>query len=96
MNKSENGTLLKEQMGKFAKEHGEQFKVCHVLSHPSVRWKGIKRHVNECIIKENVFAPDGGKESAVFLYGPPAMMQKDALPVLKDWGYEEEKDCFGF
>jgi nitrate reductase (NAD(P)H) len=45
---------------------------------------------------ENVFTPDGGMESVVFLCGPPAMIQKAALPALKSWGYEEEKDCFGF
>lgn len=37
-----------------------------------------------------------GPKSVVFLCGPPAMIQKAALPALKDWGYEEEVDCFGF
>lgn len=31
-----------------------------------------------------------------FLCGPPGMIQKAALPALKEWSYEEEKDCFGF
>ena len=96
-NRTENDVLLKDQMDKFSTQHPEQFKVCHVLSHPSDNWKGVKGHVDEKIIKGgNTFAPDGGRESVVFLCGPPAMIQKAALPVLKDWGYEEEKDCFGF
>lgn len=95
-NKSEKDILLREEMEKYAKEHGDQFKICHVLSHPSEEWKGVKGHVNADIIKENGFEPDGGKTSVVFLCGPPAMIQKAALPALKDWGYEEEVDCFGF
>lgn len=95
-NKSEKDILLKEQMEKFAEDHKEQFRICHVLSHPSEKWEGVKGHVNADIIKENTFPPDGAKDAAVFLCGPPAMIQKAALPALKDWGYEEEKDCFGF
>lgn len=34
-NKSEADILLKEEMDGFAEKHGEQFKICHVLSHPS-------------------------------------------------------------
>jgi len=52
-----------------------------VLSHPSKDWKGIKGHVNADIIKENLFEPKEG--SAVFLCGPPAMIQKAALPALR-------------
>lgn len=95
-NKSENDILLQDQMEQFSTEHSKQFRICHVLSHPSDDWKGVKGHVNEDIIRGNAFAPDGAKESVVFLCGPPAMIQKAALPALKDWGYEEEKDCFGF
>jgi len=66
-----------------------------VLSHPSSdEWKGLKGHVDEDIIKKNCFEPKEG--AAVFLCGPPAMIQKAALPALKDWGYEEDVNCFGF
>lgn len=95
-NKAEGDILLKEQMEKFAKEHGEQFKICHVLSHPSGEWKGVKGHVNGEIIKKNCFEPDGGKDAVVFLCGPPGLIKHGALPALKDWGYEEETDCYGF
>jgi NAD(P)H-flavin reductase len=77
-NKSGNDILLKGQIERFAKEHGEQFKGCHVLSHPSKEWKGVKGHVNKDIIKENTFAPDGGKDNVGFLCRPPAMIQKAA------------------
>lgn len=90
-NKSEKDILLKDELEKM---QGDQIKITHVLSHPSDDWKGIKGHVNEDIIKKNCFAPEKG--AAVFLCGPPAMIQKAALPALKDWGYEEDVNCFGF
>ena len=75
-NRSENDVLLQDQMEKFSTQHPEQFKICHVLSHPSDDWKGVKGHVNESVIKGNTFAPDDGWESVVFLCRPPAMIQK--------------------
>lgn len=93
-NKSEADILLKDELEKLQKEHSEQFKVEHVLSHPSEDWKGKKGHVNADVIKEVGYAP--GKGSVVLLCGPPAMIQKAALPALREWGFVEEKDCFGF
>jgi nitrate reductase (NAD(P)H) len=94
-NKNENDILLREEMEKFAREHREQFSVRHVLSHPSEEWKGAKGHVNKDIIRGSVFEPDGGGR-VVLLCGPPAMIQKAALPALREWGFVEERDCFGF
>ncbi|KAK5109055.1 hypothetical protein LTR62_007603 [Meristemomyces frigidus] len=93
-NKSEKDILLREELDHFEKESKGRLKVTHVLSHPSDDWKGLKGHVNSDIIKENLFPPEDG--SACFLCGPPAMIQKAALPALKDWGYEEDKNVFGF
>lgn len=80
-NKSEADILLKGELDDFEKQHSEQLKITHVLSHPSDEWKGKKGHVNEDILKEALFEP--GKGSAVFLCGPPAMIQKAALPALR-------------
>jgi len=80
-NKSEQDILLRDDLDKFVDEGKGQLKVTHVLSHPSKEWKGIKGHVNADIIRENLFEPEEG--SAVFLCGPPAMIQKAALPALK-------------
>lgn len=93
-NKSEGDILLHKALSEFEKRNPEQFKITHVLSHPSDEWKGKKGHVNADIIKDALFEP--GEDSVVFLCGPPAMIQKAALPALKEWGYEEEKNCFGF
>ncbi|KAF2089605.1 hypothetical protein K490DRAFT_37273 [Saccharata proteae CBS 121410] len=94
-NKSEADILLREDLDKFVKNGKGQLEVAHVLSHPSDEWKGLKGHVNADIIKANLFQP--GKGSAVFLCGPPAMIQKAAVPALRaDWGYKDEESMFGF
>ncbi|TKA63268.1 hypothetical protein B0A55_10206 [Friedmanniomyces simplex] len=93
-NKSEADILLRDELDHFVQESKGRLKVAHVLSHPSEKWKGIKGHVNADIIRSNLFPP--GEGSACFLCGPPAMIQKAALPALKDWGFEEDKDIFGF
>ncbi|OQO12698.1 hypothetical protein B0A48_02161 [Cryoendolithus antarcticus] len=93
-NKSEKDILLKDELDQFEKNSNGALQVTHVLSHPSDKWKGPKGHVSADLIKDNLFAPEEG--SAVFLCGPPAMIQKAALPALRDWGYEEDKNVFGF
>lgn len=80
-NKSEADILLRDELDDFEKKHNEQLKITYVLSHPSDDWQGEKGHVNADILKEALFEP--GKDSAVFLCGPPAMIQKAALPALR-------------
>ena len=80
-NKSEKDILLRDELSHFVEASKGRMKVEHVLSHPSDNWKGLKGHVNEEIIKKSLFPP--GKDSVVFLCGPPAMIQKAALPALK-------------
>lgn len=80
-NKSEADILLKVELEKAINEHAGQIAITHVLSHPSADWKGLKGHVNAEIIKSHCFEPSEG--SAVFLCGPPTMIQKAALPALK-------------
>ncbi|KLP17129.1 Uncharacterized protein LW94_12112 [Fusarium fujikuroi] len=93
-NKTEADILLKEELEEFEKKSNGQLKVTHVLSHADDSWKGKTGHVNEDIIKESLFEPS--EKSAVFLCGPPAMIQKAALPALNDWGYVEDENMFGF
>jgi nitrate reductase (NAD(P)H) len=80
-NKSEDDVLLREELDGFEKNSHGRLKITHVLSHPSDSWQGKKGLVNADILKEALFKP--GKGSAVFLCGPPAMIQKAALPALR-------------
>ncbi len=50
---------------------------------------GLSGHVNADIIKSKLFEPSN--DSVVFLCGPPAMIQKAALPALKGEFLKHEK-----
>ncbi|KAH7066591.1 hypothetical protein BKA63DRAFT_495511 [Paraphoma chrysanthemicola] len=93
-NKTEKDILLRRELDKFEQESNGRLMITHVLSHPSGEWKGNKGHVDADIIKEALFEP--GEKTGVFLCGPPAMIQKAALPALKDWGFKEDENVFGF
>ncbi|EGE02981.1 nitrate reductase [Trichophyton equinum CBS 127.97] len=93
-NKTENDILLRQDLDEFSQKHEDQFKIVHVLSHPSSDWKGLKGHVNDEIIEKYSFEP--GKKNVALLCGPPAMIQKAVLPALKKWGYKEDENLFGF
>lgn len=93
-NKSESDILLKDKLDEFEKKSGGRLKITHVLSHPSDGWKGKKGHVDADLIREALFEP--GDKTGVFLCGPPGMIQKAALPALRDWGFKEDGNIFGF
>ncbi|CRK27704.1 hypothetical protein BN1708_014926 [Verticillium longisporum] len=93
-NNTEADILLREEMEELVKKSKGQLKVVHVLSRPSDEWKGLTGYVTGEILKNNLFAP--GEGAATFVCGPPVMMQKAVLPAMKEWGYEEDKDLFGF
>ena len=50
--------------------------------------------MNEDVLQQNLFAP--ADDSAVFVCGPPTMIQKAVLPTLRTWGYKEDINLFGF
>jgi nitrate reductase (NAD(P)H) len=85
---------MRKELKELADQHPDQFEITHILSHPSNSWKGEKGHVNEDIIHKYGFEPD--EKSVALLCGPPAMIQKAVLPALVDWGYDEDKNLFGF
>ncbi|GKT41145.1 nitrate reductase [NADH] 1 [Colletotrichum spaethianum] len=93
-NKTEKDILLRDELDGFAEKSVGRLKITHVLSHPDDGWDGRRGHVDEEILKESLFPPSG--DSVVFLCGPPTMIKVAVLPALKDWGYEEDKNVFGF
>ncbi|KAJ0167035.1 NADH-cytochrome b5 reductase 2 [Colletotrichum tanaceti] len=93
-NKAEKDILLRDELDGFARASGGRLSITHVLSHPSDEWTGRRGHVDDEVLRGSLFPPSG--DSAVFLCGPPTMIQKAVLPALKDWGYEEDKNVFGF
>jgi len=95
-NKAENDILLHKELSDLERDSGGQLKITHVLSHPEneEKWDGEKGHVDKALIKKSLFEPS--KDNVVFLCGPPGMIQKAALPALRDWGYVEDDNMFGF
>jgi NAD(P)H-flavin reductase len=93
-NKSEGDILMRDEFDDFSREHKDRFEIVHVLSHPGKDWKGLKGHINPDILREHAFEPSD--QNVVLLCGPPTMIQKTALPALQDWGYDEDKNLFGF
>ncbi|KAL3448342.1 hypothetical protein BJX65DRAFT_317526 [Aspergillus insuetus] len=93
-NKAEDDILMRKELKELADQHPDQFQITHILSHPSDSWEGEKGRVNEDIIHKYGFEPD--EKSVALLCGPPAMIQKAVLPALVGWGYDEDKNLFGF
>jgi len=93
-NKTEDDILLRAELDQFAQDNSDQFSIIHVLSHPGKDWTGETGHVNERILHQYAFEPD--ERSVALLCGPPAMIKKAVLPVLRNWGYHEDKNLFGF
>ncbi|KAK4174295.1 nitrate reductase [NADH] [Triangularia setosa] len=93
-NRTEGDILLKEELDRFQAESKGQIEIMHVLSKPSESWKGRRGYVNREVIRTGLFPP--GDKSVAFLCGPPGLIQGVALPALREWGYEEDKNMFGF
>ncbi|QLI74239.1 Nitrate reductase [Metarhizium brunneum] len=93
-NKTEDDILMRDELDQFRRESRDKLRVTHILSHPSDSWNGLRGHVDEVKIKDNLFPPSD--DSVAFLCGPPTMIQKAVLPVLKEWGYIEDENVFGF
>lgn len=80
-NKTVGDILLKEELDKFQEGSKGQMQIMHVLSRPGDGWMGAKGHVNADIVKKALFPP--AEDSVALLCGPPAMIQKAALPALR-------------
>ncbi|KOS23414.1 Nitrate reductase 1 [Escovopsis weberi] len=93
-NNTQNDILLRAELDRFERESDGQLGVTHVLSKADESWTGLRGYVTEEIMKNSLFPP--ADDSIALLCGPPAMIQKAALPALRDWGYVEDVNMFGF
>lgn len=93
-NKTEGDILLRDELDQLAEKHPKQLQITHILSHPGDNWTGEKGHVSKDILEKYAFGPE--KDAVALLCGPPTMIQKAVLPALKEMGYEEDANVFGF
>ncbi|KAK4131293.1 hypothetical protein BT67DRAFT_427849 [Trichocladium antarcticum] len=93
-NRTEGDILLRAELDRFEGESGGRVKVAHVLSAAGEGWEGERGHVDGALLRRVLFPP--GEGNVVFLCGPPGLVQGVALPALKEWGYVEDENMFGF
>lgn len=48
------------------------------------------------LCRQQHFYPAEDSDTATFLCGPPGLIEKAAVPALKELGFEEGKTIFGF
>ena len=93
-NNTESDILMHSELNQMSQDHPEQFQVTHVLSKPGDEWKGERGFVTKDIIRRYAF--EQGERNVALLCGPPGLIQKAALPSLRELGYREDKNMFGF
>ncbi|KAI0701790.1 hypothetical protein C8Q76DRAFT_242105 [Earliella scabrosa] len=95
-NKSSEDILLREELGKYADEHPDRFKLWHVLSsEPEDRnFKCTVGRLDKKIMQEH-FHP-AGDGVVTLLCGPPGLIEKGALPGLKAMGFKDGETVFGY
>lgn len=94
-NKSEDDILMRDDFEELANDHKEQLKILNVLSKPSDKWEGAKGHVDEKVLSQAFTKANDGTSVGTFLCGPPPMINA-VLPVLKQFGFENDESLFGF
>jgi len=93
--------LGKELLDKWAKEHPDQFKLFHILSHEpeDSEWTGKRGYIDKDLIASNFPGPEA-KNTRIFVCGPPPMYDafcgprdnKDEVTgILGDMGYNPEQ-----
>ncbi|KZT22954.1 molybdopterin binding oxidoreductase [Neolentinus lepideus HHB14362 ss-1] len=97
-NNSEDDMLLYKELNGLVEKSKGQFEMWNVLSHPKDEdeWKkhGGSGHFDEKIMKENMFEPAGN--TAVFVCGPPGLVEKAGRPNLEKWGFKDAETMFGW
>ncbi|KAI0675723.1 hypothetical protein C8Q78DRAFT_345257 [Trametes maxima] len=59
-----------------------------------LKFKCSEGHLEKKIMEQHFYP--AGKDTAVFVCGPPGLIEKAALPGLKEMGFEDGKTIFGF
>ncbi|KAI0717397.1 hypothetical protein C8T65DRAFT_717276 [Cerioporus squamosus] len=95
-NKSFDDILLREELQRCAEEHPDRFKIWHVLStEPKDKeFKCTVGHLNKDIMSHQFYP--AGEAVGTLLCGPPGLIEKGALPALRELGFKEGESIFGY
>jgi len=102
-NTTEKDILLKEKLDKLAATH-KNFQVYYIVDKPSSSWKGFGGHVSKDVLGKILPNPKLGKETLVYVCGPPGFYkavsgeknmkdysQGELSGILKELGYNESQ-----
>ncbi|TFY58429.1 hypothetical protein EVJ58_g6427 [Rhodofomes roseus] len=88
--------LMRDELQKYADEKPDKFKLWHVLSSPPKdrEWKYSEGRLDQKMMEQHFYPAEDGV--VTLLCGPPAMIEKAALPGLQEMGFEDGKTVFGY
>jgi cytochrome-b5 reductase len=87
-NQTPDDILLKDELDELAERHPNRFKVWYTVDRPTPLWKYSSGFINEEMISNHLHQP--GDETAVFMCGPPPMINFACHPALDKLGYPAE------
>ncbi|KAL1944973.1 hypothetical protein VTO73DRAFT_2593 [Trametes versicolor] len=96
-NKTYDDILMRDELQKYAEEHSDRFKIWHVISDPpkeKINVKFTEGRLNKDIMEEHFYP--AADNVAAFLCGPPGLIEKAAIPGLKEMGFEDGRTIFGY
>ncbi|KIH65253.1 oxidoreductase NAD-binding domain protein [Ancylostoma duodenale] len=85
-NQSEDDILCRNELDELAVKHSDRFKVWYTVDRPPTNWNFSSGFINDQMIKEHLWAPSD--DSAVFLCGPPPMINFACIPNLDKLAYD--------
>ncbi|KAI0831873.1 hypothetical protein BC628DRAFT_1310601 [Trametes gibbosa] len=93
-NKTFDDIWMRDALQKYHEEHAPRFKLWHVLTDPPEGWQYSRGRVDKAMLAQHLFPPDEGV--AVFVCGPPGLVDEVALPALTAMGFEVDVSLFIF
>ncbi|ETN75526.1 oxidoreductase, FAD-binding protein [Necator americanus] len=85
-NQSEDDILCRKELDELASKHSNRFKVWYTVDRAPANWTFSNGFVNDQMIKEHLSPPSD--DAAVFLCGPPPMINFACIPNLDKLGYD--------
>jgi cytochrome-b5 reductase len=87
-NQTEDDILLKDKLDELAAEHVGRFRVWYTVDRPTPLWKYSTGFISEQMIAEHL--PKPSESAAIFMCGPPAMINFACHPNLDKLDYPPE------
>ena len=92
---AEDDILVREELEAIAKAHPDRFQLHYTLDRPPAGWKYSTGFIDKAMIEKHLFTPQKGKQTQVFMCGPPPMIKFACRPNLEAIGFTED-ELFAF